>query len=280
MELVQRVARYPQAGERVRVLHEQSRPGGGAFEMLSALRRLDADLPLYALGLIGDDENGRALLAASHKLEIDTFQLQVIAAAATARAHVVHAADNGSSTSFYLSGANDLLAAEHFDFPHCLAQWFHLGDYEAFERLHLPAETCGSVAGKIFHAARAAGLVTALTLCSHEMPANARALLPGLDYLILTEPALMGHALHSAPRNLKITSADFFAHGLHRGLAILGAERGFAMLSSGEHAELERAQTADTRHISLPAFSAAFLYGQYSGKELESCLANALAEEK
>lgn len=271
MESVQRVAHYPQAGARVRVLEEHARAGGGAFEMLSALRRLDAELPLYAVGLIGEDENGRTLLAASHKLESDTFQLQVTEAAATAHANVVHAGDD-SRTRFYLPGANALLGEEHFDFRHCLARWFHLGDYEACERLCLPAETCGSVAGKIFHAAREAGLVTALTLCSQEKPAQVQMLLPALDYLLLVEPALS-----SASRSLKTVGEDLFARGLHLGLAMVDTKRGFAMLRSGEHVELERSPSANLAQACMPAFSAAFLYGQYSGEAVANCLANALA---
>lgn len=270
-ELVQRVVRYPAPGESALVLDEQSRAGGSAFEMLSALRRLDADLPLYALGLIGEDENGRALLNASHKLEIDTFQLQVTEAAATAHANVVHAGDD-SRTRFYLAGANALLGEEHFDFRHCLARWFHLSDDAACELLHLPLEKFGSISGKIFHTAREAGFVTALTLDSYEKLANIQALLPALDYLILAESAPS-----STPLNLKTVGENLFVHGLQRGLAIVGAKRGFVMLRSGEHIELERSPSAALSQASVLAFSAAFLYGQYAGEEVKECLANALA---
>lgn len=272
MELVQRIMRYPQAGESAQVFAEQTRPGGSAFEMLSALRRLDADLPLYALGLIGEDENGRTLLAASHKLEIDTFQLQVTDAASTAHANVVHAEDNDSHTRFYLSGANALLGEEHFDFRHCLARWFHLGDCEKLGRLHLSSEKFGPTAGKILHSAHEAKLVTALTLRSQEEFVNVQALLSTLDYLIFAESAL-----DAASLNFKTVGDHFFGHGLHRGLALLGAKRGFAMLRSGEHVELERSPNTNLAQASVSAFSAAFLYGQYSGKGLENCLANALA---
>ncbi len=278
-EHVKTIAHYPEAGAQATILREHTQAGGSAFAALSALRRFDADLPLYALGMIGEDEDGRALLAACHKLEADTFQLQTTAEAPTAHAVVIHAEHENARTRFYFPGANHLLAAEHFDFKHCLASWLHLSDYDLLERLHLPEAEFGAAAGKIFHAARAAGLSTALTVTAPEKILGANPLAQTLDYLILTARALEAFANEHAPSGEQEAAARLLQQGLRCGLALLGADRAWAMLRTGEQAEIKFSPPANAKNLSATSFGAGFLYGRYAGWNLERCLAAATVSQ-
>ncbi len=279
LEHVKTIARYPAPGAQATVLREHTQAGGSAFAMLSALRRHDADLPLYALGIIGDEEDGRALLAACHKLEVDTFQLQTTNEAPTSHAIVLHAEHDNTRTRFYSPGANHLLGEEHFDCKHCLATWLHLSDYEMLDRLRLPAEEFGAIAGKIFHAARASGLSTALTLTEPEKILNASALLQTLDYLMLTEHALVAFAHDHESGREQEAAAHLLQQGLRCGLVLLGADRAWAMLHSGEQVELKFSPAMNAKNLSAASFSAGFLYGSYVGWNLERCLATAIASQ-
>ena len=258
LEHVKAVAHYPAAGEQTTILREHTRAGGNAFDVLAALRRLDAFLPLYALGMIGDDEEGRALLAACHKAEADTFQLQTTSAAPTSHAIIIQKEHDETGTRFYAPGANHFLQTQHFDFKHCLARWLCLN----VDGLLVPEV---KVLTEIFQAARALHMSTALTLSTPELAIPARTLLPELDYLVIAAPAWRALAQETGVS----AGVDLFQFGLREGFAILEGERVFAGLRSGESMDCKLSITDLQNTATLSALSAIFLYGRYSGWSLE-----------
>lgn len=258
LEHVKTVAHYPAAGEQTTILREHTRAGGNAFDGLAALRRRDAFLPLYALGMIGDDEEGRALLAACHKAEADTFQLQTTSEAPTSHAIIIQKENDDTGTRFYAPGANHFLRAEHFDFKHCLARWLHLhADGLLLHEVKVLAE--------IFQAARAQQMNTALSFSTPELAIPARALLPELDYLVIAAPAW--HVF--AQKEGISEGVGLFQCGLREGFAILEEERVFARLRSGESMDCKLSAAGLQNTATLTALSATFLYGGYSGWSLE-----------
>ena len=187
------VAYYPAEGANARIRAERQHVGGEAFGLASALRTHEAALSLYALGAVGEDEDGHAILHACHQLEIDTYQLQALTEAATAHAHVIISGQNGGRTSFYFGGANDALGLAQFDFRHCLARWFHLGDLPLLALMAQPDEEFGALAGRVLHLARMAGLATSLSWAAPagDLDEEARArIFAQTDYLILSAEAL------------------------------------------------------------------------------------------
>jgi len=282
MEQLKVVEHYPNEGGHALITHEQQRPGGNAFEMISELRRLDAGLSLYALGLLGEDQDGHAILSACHKLEVDTFQLQVTDVAPTAHTIVIEDEARHSQTRLYFPGANQLLGEEHFDFRRCLASWFHLSDHHLLERLSRKEEG-GAAANKTLLMARAAGLQTSLVATTCDHPADLLSMLTALDCLVINDrvwEALAGRALRSAHSFLeqaRSLAASLFQGGIQDSFAVLFPEGAFAILSSGESAWLPMPQTSNAKPLTNAAFSAVFLYGRYSGWTLERCLAETLA---
>ncbi len=283
MEQLKVVAHYPNEGGHAIIRHEQQRPGGHAFEMISELRRLDAGLSLYALGLLGEDEDGHAILSACHKQEVDTFQLQVTDTAPTAHAIVIRAEASHTTTCLYSPGANNCLSEEHFDFRRCLASWFHQSDHHLLERLARRGEEAGATGKKILLTARNAGLHTSLSATTCHNAENLIALLPALDYLIINDrvaEALANRSLRAEQtfwENTQTLATGLLKSGIQNGLAILFPTGAFAMLASGESAWQPMLQERRTQPLTDAAFSAGFLYGRYSSWTLERCLAKALA---
>lgn len=280
-EHVKIVAQLPEPGQEALIVNEERRTGGHAFEMLSHLRRMDNDLPLYALGLLGEDEDGHAILSACQKQEIDTFQLQVTEAAPTASAIVIRTQTHDAETRLLVYGANADLSAEHFDFRHCLAQWFHLSDVHRLSRLQQSEETPGSAAGKILQTARAEGMTTSLTWAAEGNAQVLSSLLPWLDYLVIDAQAFAAlmqckHGIDTVTEeNVHRAAAEILRTGLARGLAIRFNGKAFGLLHAGESA------WHDCAGLPVPsqaAFSAGFLYGRYCEWELQRCLAAACGE--
>ena len=265
LEHVKTIARYPALGTQATILREHTQAGGSAFNMLAALRRRDANVPLYALGMLGDDEEGRMLLAACHKQEADTFQLEATSHAPTAHAFVMHSEIDQAQTRFYSPAANLLLQCEHFAFKHCLASWLHLSDYEALSGLH--RNTAEEALDKILRAAHTENMTTAMTLLLPEYAPLIRTALPLLDFLILSTEAWQALREQTNPAS---PEAEFLLqHGIRRGCVVIGEERVWALLGSGEYFEHKFSETQRrNRSLDIAEVSASFLYSQYAAWNL------------
>lgn len=156
---------YPPEDAHATILDECVGNGGGAYNLLEDLARLGARFPLHAIGLLGDDAAGAAILADCRAHGIDTTQLRTTKAAPTSCTDVMTARGSGRRTFFHLRGANAHLAPEHFDFTTCSARIFSLGYLLLLDRLDELRDGVPA-ARDVFVRARAAGLVTALDMVS------------------------------------------------------------------------------------------------------------------
>ena len=148
------------------ILSQSSGNGGAPYNLLKNLAKLGASFPLEAVGLVGDDADGRAILADCHAHNIVTRQLRTTPAAATSYTDVMTERGTGRRTFFHQRGANVLLAPEHFDFSGTRAKFFHLGYLLLLDSLDAPDSTGRPRAATVLHSARAAGLRTSLDCVS------------------------------------------------------------------------------------------------------------------
>ena len=149
------------------ILSQSTGNGGAPYNLLKNLAKLGARFPLEAIGLVGDDADGRSILSDCHTHGITTTQLRTTPAAATSYTDVMTERATGRRTFFHQRGANALLAPEHFDFSSTRAKLFHLGYILLLDSLDAPdATTDRPRASVVLQSARAAGLRTALDCVS------------------------------------------------------------------------------------------------------------------
>jgi sugar/nucleoside kinase (ribokinase family) len=275
------VAQYPAEGNRAHILEERRFAGGDIFHLAGRLRARAANLPLYAIGCVGEDDDGHAVLSGCHRLEVDTYQLQAIAGLATAHAEIIHSNDNGSRTSYYFAGANAALGLAHFDFRHCLARWFHLGEVYLLAQLAQRDEEAGTITGRVLQAARSAGLITSLALATGAegfYGENGGKVFAQTDYLFLHAEALGAIASHlsgssrnAAHSSWEALARDLLEQGVSSGVGIYSAEKGLSVLRDRESRwydfsspviQLNDPPPAQSR--SATAFLAEFLSERYS----------------
>ncbi len=84
-------------------------------------------------------------------------------------------------------------------------------------------------------------------------------MLQTLDYLLLTEHALEAFADHHEPSHEQETAEHLLQQGLRCGLALLGADRAFAKLRTGEQAELKFSPALSEKIFLPPHLARAFL---------------------
>jgi len=276
VESEKNVACYPPEGGSTRMGAERRQVGGESLDLAAWLRAGAADLPLYAIGRVAEDDDGRAVLKACHQLEVDTFQLPALPGAATACTEIMISEENGSRTHFYFAGVNATLAPHDFDFHHCLARWLHLGELHGLAQMLQGDPEFGTGAGRVLQSAREAGLTTSLALTRRAGRAHGNVetkIFSHVDYLLVREAALTGHlpASDSARRIWwEQVAEEFFVQGICRGVVIYSTEAGlYCLRGQGKRwcefpaGEISPRAPGLARHQPGTKICADFLYAQY-----------------
>ena len=156
---------WPQQDTLANILGQTDANGGSPYNILVDLAKMGARFPLEAVGLVGDDADGRLIHAECTGLGINTKALQSTRQAATSYTDVMSVQSTGRRSFFHQRGANALLGPEHFDFTTTQAKHFHLGYALLLDRLD---GLIDGVPGMqiVFKAAHAAGLTTSLDCVS------------------------------------------------------------------------------------------------------------------
>ena len=181
---------YPAQDALANILSETSSNGGGPYNVLKDLARLQAPFPLAAVGLVGDDAAGEYIRQDCQAHGIDTRQLHVTKEAPTSYTDVMTVKSTGRRTFFHQRGANSLLDAAHFDLALSDARIFHLGYLLLLDRLDQADPVYGTGAAGVLHRAQQVGFRTSLDLVSEDSNRFAKIVLPALrycDYCVLNE---------------------------------------------------------------------------------------------
>jgi sugar/nucleoside kinase (ribokinase family) len=181
---------YPAQDALANILAETSSNGGGPYNVLKDLARLQAPFPLAAVGLVGDDAAGEYIRRDCQAHGIDTRQLHVTREAPTSYTDVMTVKSTGRRTFFHQRGANAFLDLAYFDFALSDARIFHLGYLLLLDRLDGADPVHGTVAAAVLHRAQEAGFRTSVDLVSEDSNRFAKIVLPALcycDYCVLNE---------------------------------------------------------------------------------------------
>jgi len=160
------------------------RQGGGSGHNLGVdMRKLDASIPVEAIGLVSNDEDGKFLTEVATSAGIDTSQLHHCDNAATSFTDVMSVADTGKRTFFHYRGTHDLLSPVHFDFNQCSGRILHLGLLGIHAILDSPWQQDANGWVTVLKAAQAAGIYTNLELVSIAADKIRRIALPCIPHL-------------------------------------------------------------------------------------------------
>ena len=180
---------WPEQDALATILRQSSSNGGAPYNVLKDLARLGATFSLEAVGLVGDDEDGRAILADCQAHRIDTRQLRTTSAAATSSTDVMTVESTGRRTFFHQRGANAHLDVDHFDFSLTSAKLFHFGYFLLLDRLDLLIEGRPR-AIEVLERASAAGLRTSIDCVSADSERFAAVIapvLPSVDFFFAND---------------------------------------------------------------------------------------------
>jgi sugar/nucleoside kinase (ribokinase family) len=256
--------------------------GGGPYNVLKDLARLQGDFPLAGVGLIGRDADGARILEDCDAHGINRAAIQLTDAAPTSYTDVMTVTGTGRRTFFHQHGANALLDLEHFDLARTSARIFYLGYMCLLRRLDVVGADGRTPASRLFEQAKELGLTTIADLVSNETSdfgAIGNPSLPHLDYLFLNEyelARLVDGSESKSPVQLEAQARALLERGVREALIVHLPEMALcvqrnqpALLQPSVH--VPRELIAGTVGAG-DAFAAGFILGLHEGWELKRCL--------
>jgi sugar/nucleoside kinase (ribokinase family) len=184
------VATWPQEETVAVVLAEDHQGGCPGHNMATALKKLGAAFPVSALGVIGDDADGRRLAKICDDFGIDRTLLELRKGLTTSYVSAITAKDTGKRTFFSTAGAHAAQTPDDFDFSTSTARYVHLGLPGFHEKLDGPWAGDANGWVTLLKKAKASGLKSNLEMASFDrqlIRAIVVPMLPLLDSLIVND---------------------------------------------------------------------------------------------
>ncbi len=285
---------WPEEGMLSIILNEKRANGGCPYNVLKDLAILKTNLPLSAIGIVGNDEDGEFILNDLSSLNIDTTLMYRSKEEPTSYTDVMTVRSTGRRTFFHNKGANKLLDIEHFDFSKIEAKILHVGYILLLDSLDAPDDQYGTRLAHLLKIAKENGLKTSTDVVSESSDRFNKLVTPALkytDYLIFNEieaGKTTGYEIREKSGNLNADNLkkalDYLMENskseiicIHFPEGAYGAKRGENPIFTPTH-NLSQEYIKGTVGAG-DAFCAGMLYGIHEEWEMEKSMrfANAMA---
>lgn len=151
--------------------------------------RIDSELPLKALGIVGDERRGKFIFEKLGKFKnIDTSALKVNGE--TSFTDVMYDSERRTRAYFQFRGSNSDLCIDDFDFEKVSGSIMHVGYLLLLDTLDSPHPVYGTKMGEVLHKAQSYGIKTSIDIVSEESDRYRTVIAPALkyvDYCIINE---------------------------------------------------------------------------------------------
>lgn len=244
IDIVKMIDSYPEQDSLSNILSQSMSNGGSPYNILKDLSKLEANFPLEAAGLVGNDENGRFIFEDCKKSKINTSLLQKTDFASTSYTDVMTVANTGRRTFFHQRGANALLSENHILLEKSNAKIFHLGYMLLLDKLDEIKENRLTGASELFINAKKHGFITSADLVSENSDRFQSVInpsLPYLDYLFVNEfelSKLSGIELvinkEVSKENAKLAITKILALGVQKAVVLHFPKGAIVGLKNGE----------------------------------------------
>ena len=286
VDLNKSIPAWPVEDTMTTVAHVDRQGGGSGCNMAIDLKRLDPALPVATMGLVGDDGDGRFLLAECDRYGIDRSRLAVSGADATPCTDCFNSLASGRRTHFYAPGIAALMSPDHFDFEGVAARLLHLGLPGAHRTMDAPWNGDSTGWETVLRKARRAGLKTNLEMVTtgrDEVARFGRSCLPQLDMLIVNDYEI-GCVAGMETREDGSAAPHKIAEALHAALALGPLDFAVAHFPEGAVAATRDGGLIAVGSVAMPsreiagvngagdAFAAGVIHGWHEGRPLRESL--------
>ncbi len=235
---------WPSEETLANIISEEIGTGGSAYNVVMDLARFRLGIPLAALGLVGDDADGRSIRKECERWGIDARLLRTVKEAPTAYTDVMAVRSTGRRTFFHNRGANRLLSPEHFPVEEIQNRVVNLGYLLLLDGLDAPDPEYGTGAALVLANLREAGIITSIDVVSEDSDRFSRVVTPALphsDYCTINEyeaGRTTGHELrvggHLNRGAIAASARELLQRGVKRRVVIHAPELAYGLDQSGE----------------------------------------------
>lgn len=192
VDLLKTVEVYPREGMLSTIKSITISTGGLVNNNALNLRHLDRDLPVGAMGQVGQDEYGRLILRTLRDHGVDTSRIVQDPSLGTAFTDVITVSGTGVRTFFYFGGANATWGQDELPWEGLAEKYdlVQLGYLLLLDTMDAPDPIHGTKAAAVLAKFRALGLQTSVDLVSEDSQRFAAVVTPALkhvDHLIINE---------------------------------------------------------------------------------------------
>ncbi|WP_426350426.1 carbohydrate kinase family protein [Alloiococcus sp. CFN-8] len=160
------VEEYPKKGMLSYIKKVSRSVGGCVPNTIINLAKIDKALPLYAIGGIGEDENGEYLLKALEEYNIATSGIVKYPHMATAFTDAMMEEKSRERTFFFSRGVSDGFSYEDIDIASIKGDIFHLGYAFLMAPFDREDNEFGTVMAKLLKEVQGRGIKTSIDLVS------------------------------------------------------------------------------------------------------------------
>ena len=183
VDTINEISAYPKKGCLEQVFSIKKSLGGLVPNVGIDLKRIDPELHIYAVGQIGDDENGKFVIDSLEKEKIDTSLISINKKTPTS-VDFVMSEQKGERTFFAYSGTNNQFCEKDIKLDRIKCDMLHLGYFLFMEKLD------NGDGAKILKRAKQLGIKTSIDFVSDDNESKYRKIwpcLPFVDNLIINE---------------------------------------------------------------------------------------------
>lgn len=175
------ISAYPARHELTKIISITDSFGGAVCNTGMDLARLDPSLPVKAIGVVGDDEDGENILRTltGHK-NMDVSG--VIRRGKNAFTDVLSEADGGARTFLYYSGSCDDFGVDDVDIDKLDCDIFHIGYILLLSALDAPDAEYGTKMARLLARVKAKGILTSVDVVSETGDRYKKLVPPSLKY--------------------------------------------------------------------------------------------------
>lgn len=277
LDIVKTVDAYPKMGMLANIKSVQQSAGGCVVNTGVDLAILAPELPVYAIGRVGNDEAGRFLLDKLNLHGVNTDRITISSTSPTSFSDVI-SQTSGERTFFSCRGANAEFSPEDVDISSLECKILHIGYILLLDTFDQEDSEYGTVMARFLHDLHERGIKTSIDTVSDSTGDFAAKIIPALkycDYVIINEieccnicnlPAYDENG-DLQERNIRYAMNVMMAHGVREKVIIHCPEVGFCLDNSGKFTKIP-SFVIPTEEIkgkvgAGDAFCAGCLYGLY-----------------
>lgn len=245
VDIVNMIDHYPEKNMLANVLSTEIAVGGCVCNTIIDIARMDSEIPLTAIGRVGNDENGKLVVSQMRNCGIDVSFIKTDNSINTAATHVMTEVKSGERTFFHSAGANSRFCIEDIDFDELNCSMLHVGYILLLDEIDKEDSEYGTKMARLLDIASKRGIKTSIDVVSEDGDRFREKVVPALKYC---DFAFMNEiecckVSGLSPRksdgtldinNIKKTMLDFIEMGVREKVIVHCPEMGFLADKNGE----------------------------------------------